>query len=324
MSRRAALRRIAGIVSLAVAGLLLAGSPAAAWEPRKPVEFVIMAGAGGGADIYARYISSQIEKNRLAPVPFVPVNRAGGAGAVAMEYVKGKAGDPHVIMITLSSFIMTPIEQKLPFNWKTYTPIALLALDHFFLWVHQESPWKTMEDFVREARTRSVTVSGTGTKQEDELIFAFFQQKAGMKPMKYVPFKGGGDVAASLVGRQVEATVNNPSEGLPFYPARLRPLAVFADKRVRQFPDLPTMKERGFDIEYRMIRGIFGPPAMPREAQEYYVTLMKRVFDLPVFQKFLSDNVLDPTFMTGPEFVKWLEGYDAMHREVMTKAGWVK
>lgn len=304
--------------------LALPAGPAAAWEPTKPVEFVIMAGPGGGADIYARFISSQIEKNKLAPVAFVPVNRAGGAGAVAMEYVKGKAGDPHVIMITLSSFIMTPIEQKLPFNWKTFTPVALLALDHFFLWVNQESPVKNVEEFVKEARGRSMTVSGTGSKQEDDLIFAFFQQKAGLKPLKYVPFKGGGDVAASLVGKQVEATVNNPSEGLPFYPTRLRPLSVFADKRVAQFPDLPTMKELGYDIEYRMIRGIFAPPGIPGEAQEYYVGLMKRVFNLPDFQKFLKDNVLDPTFMSGPEFVRWLEGYEAMHREVMTQAGWVK
>lgn len=304
--------------------LLILWQPLFAWEPTKPVEFVIMAGPGGGADIYARYISGQIDKNKLAPVPFVPVNRAGGAGAVAMEYTKGKAGDPHVIMITLSSFIMTPIQQKLPFNWKSYTPIALLALDHFFLWVHQESPWKTVRDFVKEARARSVTVSGTGTKQEDELIFAFFQQRAGLKPLKYVPFKGGGDVAASLVGKQVEATVNNPSEGLPFYPAKLRPLAVFADKRVSQFPELPTMKELGYDIEYRMIRGIFAPPGISRDAQEYYVGLMKKVFNLPEFQKFLKDNVLDPTFMSGPEFVKWLEGYEAMHRDVMTRAGWAK
>ncbi len=320
--RSGAIRFLIGV--LTCVSLMASGGPAAAWEPSKPVEFVIMAGPGGGADIYARFISGQIEKNKLASVAFVPVNRAGGAGAVAMEYLKGKTGDPHVIMITLSSFIMTPIEQKLPFNWKTFTPVALLALDHFFLWVNQESPLKSVEDLVKEARARSMTVSGTGSKQEDELIFAFFQQKAGLKPLKYVPFRGGGDVAASLVGKQVEATVNNPSEGLPFYPTKLRPLAVFADKRVAQFPDLSTMKELGYDIEYRMIRGIFAAPGIPKEVQEYYVGLMKKVFDLPDFQKFLKDNVLDPTFMSGPEFLKWLEGYDTMHREVMTQAGWVK
>ncbi|MBI3002605.1 MAG: tripartite tricarboxylate transporter substrate binding protein, partial [candidate division NC10 bacterium] len=86
-----------------------AGPAAAAWQPTKPVEFIIMAGQGGGADIYARLISGMIEKHKLAPVAYIPINKDGGAGAVAMQYVRGKEGDPHTIMITLSSFLMTPI-----------------------------------------------------------------------------------------------------------------------------------------------------------------------------------------------------------------------
>src|SRR3990172_516748 len=306
--------------------LLTTTDAAAAWQPSKPVEFVIMAGPGGGADIYARYIAGLIEKNKLAPVPFVPVNRDGGAGAVAMEDTNGKEGDPHTIMITLSSFIMTPLIQKLPFSYKNYTPIALLALDNFWLWVNTESPWKSVADVVAECKKRELKVGGTGTKQEDELIFAFFEQRAGCKPIAYVPFKGGGTVAASLVGKHVEATVNNPSEALPHYPDKVIPLATFAEKRHEGTPykDMPTMKELGYPITYQMIRGIFGPPKMPKEAQDYYVGLMKNVFDLKEFQEFLDKNVLAPTFLAGPEFAKWLDGYNDLHKEVMTKAGWLK
>ena len=321
-------------VGVTVLGLFLAGTGAvvfvgealAAWQPSKPVEFVIMAGPGGGADIYARFISGMIEKQKLAPVAFVPVNRAGGAGAVAMEYARGKEGDAHTIMITLSSFIMTPMIQKLPFTYKDYTPIALLALDNFWLWVNSESPWKSVADVVAECKKREFKVAGTGSKQEDELIFAFFEQRAGCKPISYVPFKGGGTVAANLVGKHVELTVNNPSEGLPHYPGKLRPLATFAEGRHAGTPykDMPTIKELGYPITYQMIRGIFGPPKMPEEAQAYYATLMKKVFDLKEFQDFLSKNVLDPTFKTGPEFAKWLDGYNELHKEIMTKAGWLK
>jgi tripartite-type tricarboxylate transporter receptor subunit TctC len=298
----------------------------AAWQPSKPVEFVIMAGPGGGADIYARLIAGLIEKNKLAPVAFVPVNRDGGAGAVAMEYTRGKEGDAHTIMITLSSFIMTPLIQKLPFNYKTFTPISLLALDNFWFWVNNDSPWKSVADVVAECKKRGLKVAGTGTKQEDELIFAFFEQKAGCKPIAYVPFKGGGTVAANLVGKHVDATVNNPSEGLPHYPDKLKPLATFAEKRHGDTPykDMPTMKELGYPITYEMIRGIFGPPKMPKEAQEYYTGLMKKVFELKEFQEFLGKNVLSPTFLTGPEFAKWLDGYNELHKDVMTKAGWLK
>jgi putative tricarboxylic transport membrane protein len=304
-------------------GTLLVGTAEAAWQPSKPVEFIIMA---GGADIYALFISGLIEKNKLAPVAFVPVNKAGGAGAVAMEYIKGKEGDPHTIMITLSSFIMTPLMQKLPFTYKDFTPIALLALDNFWLWVHNESPWKSVADVVAECKKRELKVGGTGSKQEDELIFAFFEQKAGCKSIAYVPFKGGGTVAANLVGKHIEATVNNPSEGLPHYPDKLKPLSTFADKRHEGTPykDMATMKELGYPISYQMIRGIFGPPKLPKEAQAYYTGLMKKVSELKEFQEFLDKNVLDPTFKSGPDFAKWLDGYNELHKDVMGKAGWLK
>lgn len=307
--------------------MLLPGSSTLAWEPTKPVEFIIMAGQGGGADQYARLISGLVDKHKVAKVTLVPINKTGGAGAVAMDYVHGKKGDNHTLMITLSSFVMTPIAQKLPFNYKNFTPISLLALDNFFLWVHKDSPWKSVADVVKEAKKRSLAVGGTGSKQEDELIFTFFEQKAGLKPFKYVPYKGGGTVAANLVGKHIEASVNNPSEGLPHYPDKVRALATFAEARhkdSKQFKNLPTVKELGYDISYQMMRGIFGPPNMSKDAQEYYAGLLKKVFDLKEFQNFLDKNVLDAKYMKGEEFGKWVEKYNSVHIEVMNKAGWAK
>jgi len=302
----------------------LAAPAAAAWQPAKPVEFIIMAGPGGGADIYARLISGLIEKNKLAPVPYIPINRDGGAGAVAMQYVRSKEGDAHTIMITLSSFLMTPINQKLPFNYRNFTPISLLALDNFFLWTPADAPYKSVAEFVAEAKKRSLKVGGTGSKQEDELIFAFFEQKAALKPFSYVPFKGGGTVAANLVGKHVEATVNNPSEALPHFPEKVKMLATFGTKRHKQFPNLPTMKEAGYDINYQMLRAVFGPPQMPADAVAYHASVLKKVFDLPEFQKFLDENVLDPVYMGPAELGKWIVGQHELHEDVMKRAGWAK
>jgi len=312
-----------GLAGLLATGLACSLAPAT-WEPQKPVEFIIMAGQGGGADIYARLISGMIEKHKLAPVPYIPINKDGGAGAVAMQYVQGKEGDPHTIMITLSSFLMTPINQKLPFNYKSFTPISLLALDNFFLWVPADARYKTVADLVAAGKKRSMKVAGTGSKQEDELIFAFFEQKAGLKPFSYVPFKGGGTVAANLVGKHVEATVNNPSEALSHHPAKVKMLATFATKRHKQFPNLPTMKETGYDINYQMLRAVFGPPNMPKEAVAYHAGLLKKVFDLPEFQQFLDKNVLDPVYMGPDELGKWIVGQHELHEDIITKAGWVK
>ncbi|MBI4524046.1 MAG: tripartite tricarboxylate transporter substrate binding protein [Deltaproteobacteria bacterium] len=315
--------------SLGLAVLFLFGASISVygWEPTRPVEFIIMAGQGGGADKYARLISGLADKHNLAPVPLVPINKVGGAGAVAMQYVQGKKGDDQTIMITLSSFVMTPIAQQLPFNYKDFTPISLLALDNFFLWVHRDIPWKSVADFVKTAKKRSTKVGGTGSKQEDELIFTFFEQRAGLKPVSYVPFKGGGTVAANLVGKHIEASVNNPSEGLPHYPSKLRALATFAESRhteSKEFKNLPTMKELGYNIQYQMMRGIFGPPDMPKAAQKYYAALMKKVYDLKEFQDFLQKNILDAKYLKGDDFAEWVERYNDLHVEVMTKAGWAK
>src|SRR2546428_4333349 len=168
-----------------------------------------------------------IEKNKLSPQPVQPVNKEGASGAVAFTYVFEKKGDMHFIMITLNSFFTTIITQKLPYKATDFTPIANLALDPFFLWVNDDSPWKTAQDFVNAAKESSVTVAGTGAKQEDEALFRRIEDTMQTKPFTYISQTSGATVAAALAGHQggVVATVNNPSEGLPLYQAtKIKPL----------------------------------------------------------------------------------------------------
>src|SRR3990172_5453420 len=124
---------------IALAWLPGSVTPAAAWEPTKPVEFNVPAGTGGGADIMARFVAPLIQKNKLASQPFILVNRSGGAGAEGFLHVKEKKGDPHMIIIPLSNLFTTPLATGVPFNWKDLTPISRLALDYFVLWVNAES-----------------------------------------------------------------------------------------------------------------------------------------------------------------------------------------
>jgi putative tricarboxylic transport membrane protein len=300
-----------------------AGAPAGpGTAPTRPVEFVISTNPGGGSDIYARFMIGVIEKLGLSPQPFLPVNRDGGAGAVAMQYLDSKKNDPHGVMITLNSYITTPMLQKLPFTTDSFPPIALLALDSFFLWVPVDSPWRTFDDFLRDARQREVTVAGTGSKQEDEILFKLIEMRAGTRPFKYVPFRGGGDVCTALAGSQVEATVNNPSECLPFYPEKTRPLAVFLDERSPAFRDLPTAKELGLPITYTNMRAVVGSPGMNTEQQRWYVELFRRVFDSADWQDFVQKNALEPTFLGGADFAKFLDDYEKLHKELVTAAGW--
>jgi putative tricarboxylic transport membrane protein len=310
--------------------LLVTAAPAlAAWEPTKPIEFVIPAGTGGGADQMARLIHGIAEKHKLSPRPIVVVNKSGGAGAEGFLHVKGKKGDAHTIIITLSNLFTTPLHTGVPFNWKDLTPIARLALDQFILWVNAETPYKTAKEYVNAVKEKpgQFKMGGTGSAQEDQIITIQLEQALGLK-FTYVPFKGGGEVCVNLVGKHVESTVNNPIECASHWKAgRVRPLAVFDSGRIPEpeWKDIPTVKDAlGADIQYNMLRGIFGAPDMPKDAVEWYVSFLKKVYETPEFKEYLSKGALKPAFATGAEYVKWVEGAEQLHKDLMTKGGLLK
>ncbi len=306
----------------------------AAWQPNRPVEWTVPAGTGGGADQQARLMAPLVEKYRLSPQPFIPVNRPAGAGAQAFLWMIDKTGDPHTILITLDSLFATPAAQVIRkrdgsrFSWRDLTPVARLLLDHFCLWVHADSPYRTLDDFVRAAKAGPpgrLKMAGTGSKQEDEIIMVLLEQAWGAK-FTYVPFPGGGAVAAALVGKQVDFTVNNPIEAVGHWEAgRVRPLAIFASERVRvgKWGEIPTMKELGYPIEYQMLRGIFGPPQMPAQAVAFYQEVFRRVLDTPEMADFIERGAYTKAYLTGRDFVRWLEQKDRLVVSLMEKAGWL-
>ena len=308
--------------------LIPLGRVEAAWEPQKPVEFIIPAGPGGGADVMARFIAPLISKYNLSPQPFVAVNKSGGAGAEGFLYVKGKKGDPHVIIITLSNLFTTPLATGAPFNWRDFTALARLALDEFVLWINAEAPYTTAAEYLKAAKEHpgKLKMGGTGMAQEDQIITLQLEQATGAKFI-YVPFKGGGDVATNLVGKHVDSTVNNPNEAVGHWKAgRLRPLGIFDSERLDlpEWQGIPTMKEQGYDVEYLMLRGLFGAPAIPKEAQDWYVDLLKKVTETPEWQEFATKGGLKSAFLAGPDFVKWLEDMEALHKDLMREGGLLK
>ena len=332
MKRHGQSRTYAWVILLALALVWGAGgaAPAAAWEPTKPIEFIVPAGTGGGADVMARLIAPLVEKHKLSPKPLVVINKSGGAGAEGFLHVKGKKGDAHTIIITLSNLFTTPLHTGVPFNWKDLTPLGRLALDEFILWVNAETPYKTAKEYLAAVKEKPTTfkMGGTGSAQEDQIITIQLEQALGLKFI-YVPFKGGGEVCVNLVGNHVDSTVNNPAECVGHWKAgKVRPLAVFDSARLTWatgWGDIPTAREAiGVDIQYLMLRGIFGPPDMPKEAVDFYQGMLKKVYDSPEFQKYLLDNALKPSWLTGAEYVKWLGETESLHKELMQKGGLLK
>ena len=313
----------------------LATGPAVAWEPTKSVEFIIPAGTGGGADQMARFTQGVVAKHNLMKQSVVPINKSGGAGAEGFLDVKASKGDAHKIVITLSNLFTTPLATGVPFNWKDLTPVAMLALDNFVLWVNAETPYKSPKEYldaVKSAGPNKFKMGGTGSKQEDQIITVAIEKALGLK-FTYVPFKGGGEVATQLVGKHVDSTVNNPIEAVAQWRAgKLRALCVFESSRMpyknkvtetMSWNDIPTCKETGVPMEYLMLRGIFMPAGVSQDVVSFYVELFKKVRGTAEWQKFMEDGAFNQTFMAGREYADWVAKAESLHRDLMKEAGFL-
>jgi tripartite-type tricarboxylate transporter receptor subunit TctC len=326
----------AGAAIASLASLPASVTAQGKWEPTKPIEFVIPAGTGGGADQMARFIQGVVAKHNLSKQPIVVVNKPAGAGGEGFLDVKGSAKEPHKIIITLSNLFTTPLAQGTPFNWKDLTPVAMLALDQFVLWVNAESPYKTAQEYIAAVKggaDKQFKMAGTGVKQEDQIITAALERLTAPKKFTFVPFKGGGDVAVQLVGKHVDSTVNNPIEAVAQWRAgKLRPLCIFDGKRstytkkvtdTMAWSDIPTCQEAGVNTQYQMLRGIFMPAGVTADQVAFYVELFKKVMATPDWQEFMERGAFNQTFMTGADFRKWVEANEQLHHGLMKEAGFL-
>ncbi len=321
---------------LSAVGLTLGLSTGAqAWEPTKSVEFIIPAGTGGGADQMARLVQGVVAKHSLMKESVVPINKSGGAGAEGFLDVKASKADAHKIIITLSNLFTTPLATGVPFSYKDLTPVAMLALDNFVLWVPAETAFKSPKDYleaVKKAGPNKFKMGGTGAKQEDQIITVAIEKAAGVK-FTYVPFKGGGTVATQLVGKHIDSSVNNPIEAVAHWRSgKLRPLCVFGGERLAYkdkvtdtmaWSDIPTCKQAGIPMEYEMLRGIFMPAGVNQEVVDFYVGMFKKMRETPEWKKFMQDGAFTQTFMAGKDYLNWVSKAESTHRELMKEAGFL-
>ena len=303
-----------------------------AWEPTRPVQFIVPAGTGGGADQMARVIQGIVSKHALMKQPLVVVNKAGGAGAEGFLEAKGARANPHMLVITLSNLFTTPLATGVPFNWRDLTPVKMMALDEFVLWVNASSPIKTVPEFADAARAGRIKIGGTGSRQEDQIITAALTKATGAQ-FTYVPFRGGGEVAVQLVGGHVDATVNNPIEAVTHWRSgTLRPLCVFDEKRLsntekmtatESWSDIPTCKESGLDVDYLMLRGIFMAPGVTPQQVAFFTNLLEKVRQTPDWAELMQQGAFNTTALTGEPFREWLGREETRHKSLMQEAGFL-
>jgi putative tricarboxylic transport membrane protein len=318
----------------ALAGLALATASAYAWEPSKPVEIVVAAGAGGASDQMARMMQAAVQKNNLMKQPMVVSLKGGASGAEALMYMKGSSGDAHKVLIAYSLIYMLPLSAKIPFNWRELTPVSVIALDQFVLWTNAQLPYKTVKEFADAAKSANppFKMGGTGSKREDHVLTIFLEKKTGAK-FAYLPYKSGGEAATQLVGNHTQSNVNNPSENLEVWRAgQVRALCVFDKERMQykakvtesmSWNDIPTCKDQGVDVQYLMLRAMFLPGKVTPEQNAFYVALFKKVTETSEYRDYMEKQALKPIFLAGKEMLKFLEEDEAVNKNLMTEAGFV-
>jgi tripartite-type tricarboxylate transporter receptor subunit TctC len=321
-------------VMLVAITLALVAAPAhAAWEPTKPVELIVPAGAGGASDQMARAIQGIILKYKLLKQPVMIFNKGGASGAEGAMDVRESKGDPHKLLVAFSLIYTLPIAQNLPLSWDNFNPVAMIALDDFILWVHSDAPYKTAKEYmdaIKAAPDNSFKGGGTGSKREDQIITAAFEKIVGKK-ITYIPYSSGNEAAVQLAGKHIASNVNNPSENVAQWRAgAARPLCVFSDKPMEYkkkvtadmaWSDIPTCKSQGIDVQYLMLRAFFLPPGTTKEQAAFYADLLKQVVSKPEWMEYTESNALSRHYATGDEFVDFLKKDMALHVKLMTEAG---
>ena len=304
----------------------------AAWEPTRPVEVIVPAGAGGASDQMARTIQGIIVKHQLMKQPMLVMNKSGASGAEGIMDVKGSKGDPHKLMVAFSAIYTLPIAVNLPFNWRDLNPVAMIAMDEFLLWVNSETSYKTPKEFLAAAKAAggSFKMGGTGAKREDHIITVALDKLAGAQ-FTYIPYKSGGEAATQLVGKHIDSNVNNPSENVAQWRAgQVRALCVFSDQRMtykekvtkdQAWSDIPTCKESGVDVQYQMLRAFFLPPGTSKDQVAFYAELLKKVIAMPEWKEYVAKQALKENYLTGQDFVRFLEKDEAFHTKLMNEAG---
>ena len=313
---------------------LLASVPALAWEPTKPVEIVVAAGAGGASDQMARMMQAAIQKNKLMTQPMVVSLKGGASGGEALMYMKAGEGDPNKILIAYSLIYMLPLSAKIPFNWRELTPVSVIAMDEFILWDNTTLPHKSVKEFVTAAKAADppFKMGGTGSKREDHVLTVFIEKKTGAR-FAYLPYKSGGEAATQLVGNHTQANVNNPSENVEVWRAgQVRALCVFDKERITyktkvtdtmSWNDVPTCKEEGLDMQYLMLRAIFLPGKVTAEQTAFYVELLRKLTQTSEYKDYMEKQALKPVFLSGKDMVSFLEEDDALNKNLMIEAGFV-
>jgi tripartite-type tricarboxylate transporter receptor subunit TctC len=295
---------------LVVLGLFAAAALAQDAYPTRPVTMVVAFPPGGVAEITGRPTAIAMEKVLKQRV--IIENKPGAAGATGNAYVANSKPDGYTLLMALSSISVIPEAERLqghkpPYELNQFVPIALVSADPVVLVVRQEAPWKTVQDFIADAKKRpnKITYSSSGIYGALHMPFVMLEHATGTS-LWHVPYNGGGPAIQALLGSQVDVTVGGPATMIGHIKGgRLRPLANFGDKRLASLPGVPTLREVGIDVEYLIWAGLMAPAATPPAVLQKLRDAVRQGVQDPDFKNAMAKVETPVAYLDAPDFQKF-------------------
>src|SRR6478736_2850333 len=297
--------------------------------PSRAVAMIVPFPPGGVADIVGRPLAAMMEKSLKQPV--VIVNRTGAGGALGMREVARAAPDGYTILMGLSSISIFPVSERVngkqpSYELKDFAPIALVTADPTVLVVRADSPYKSVKDFVAAAKANpgKINYSSSGVYGTLHVAMEMFANAAGVQ-LFHVPYGGGGPAITALLGGQVEASAQGPAAAIgQIRGGKMRALAGWGTERLKLLPDIPTLKELGYDAEFYIWTGVFVPAATPAPIKARLREAVRIAATSEDF-KLAMEKVQTPvSYLDAPEFQKYWDRDAARLKVALEKIGKVE
>jgi len=299
---------MAGVLVAALPALVPAPAAAQAY-PTRPVEVIVHTSAGSGGDVVSRAVAEIVRREKLLPQALVVNNRVGGAGSLAFNFFKSKRGDPYFVLSVTGTLLALAYRPDTNIGLENYTPLALMAIDPQTIMVKADSPYRNFKELMEAARNspESVVAATTSIQGTGRMVVYLMEKAVPGAKFRFVTFKGGSDAVTSVAGGHTTFTTENLSEGLSFVEGKLlRVLAIAADKRLPEAPDVPTLQELGYPITAGTIRGFTFTAGVPKEAVVTMETALAEVHRSAAWKEIVRRNIFQDVFLGSADFTRFL------------------
>jgi putative tricarboxylic transport membrane protein len=291
--------------------------------PSRPIELVSATGAGGGSDLVCRMVADIVARDKLLPQQIVVVNKPGGGGAVGQTYVSARRGDPYVFLQAATNLVAVPIRTGLDVGADKFQPLGAIGFDLNAISVAENSPYRTLKDLVAAARDKPRTISvGTTSPGGGAHGMMYRLEKLSGARFNIVSFKSGAETVTAVLGGHIQATAENLGEVLGQVELKkLRLLGVPSSKRIAGLPDVPTLKEQGFDIHAGGLRAFVAPAGIPRDAGTVLEETLAKVHKSAAWREYMARNMYEDVYLNAEELGKWLASQQVEMQQFLTEIG---